>query len=59
MSKKHQQRIKQLLAALDEAVLTIKYLHGPEAWEFYWNNAPEMKRIRAAMAGEPNADPSS
>lgn len=44
------QDIKELRAALTEALATIKALHGPIAWDIYEQNAPEMKRLRAALS---------
>ncbi len=46
---KYKRQRDQLHSALIEAMLTIKALHGPAAWDIYERNAPEMKRIRAAM----------
>ena len=42
--------IDDLVAALEEARRTIKALHGPVAWDIFERNAPEMKRIDAALA---------
>lgn len=39
-----------LLFELCQAVKVIEALHGEVAWDIYYNNAPEMKRIRAAIA---------
>jgi len=39
----------ELLAALKLAKNTIKYLHGPVAWEIYDKASPEMKVINAAI----------
>ena len=40
----------ELVAALKDAQETIKALHGPVAWDIYDANAPEMKRLRAALS---------
>lgn len=40
----------ELLAALREAMAAIRTFHGPGAWDIYYNNAPEMKRMRDAIA---------
>lgn len=39
-----------LLLELQQAVMVIEALHGAPAWEIFYNNAPEMRRIRAAIA---------
>lgn len=38
-----------LLDALQDALSAVKTFHGPECWDIYYDNAPEMKRIRAAI----------
>lgn len=43
--------IEQMRELMREAIDTIKAFHGPDAWDIYYENAPEMKRFRAA-AGE-------
>lgn len=40
----------ELLAALKEAIDAVKVFHGPNCWEIYEANAPEMRRWRAAIA---------
>ena len=46
----------RLWGALEEAVRTIRALHGEPGWDIYKDNAPEMKRIQAAIAAtEPAA----
>jgi len=40
----------ELVAALTDAIETIKALHGPVAWDIYEQHAPEMKRYRAARS---------
>lgn len=37
---------RKLVSALKQAVRVIMQWHGPEAFEVYFNNAPEMKQIR-------------
>ena len=39
-----------LRAALADARVTIKALHGPIAWDIYEAHSPEMVRINAALA---------
>ena len=39
-----------LLAALKEAIATIKVFHGKPAWDIYERCAPEMQRFKAAIA---------
>jgi hypothetical protein len=39
-----------LLAELERSIDVIQALHGDVAWDTFHNNAPEMKRIRAAIA---------
>src|SRR5690348_2668477 len=43
--------------ALIEARETIKALHGPIAWDIYDKNAPEMKRLNAAIKAALSAPP--
>lgn len=43
--------VTELRALLTEAIETIKVFHGPDAWDIYYNNAPEMKRFRGAVSG--------
>ena len=40
----------ELLAALKEALATIKVFHGKPAWDIYERCAPEMQRFKAAIA---------
>jgi hypothetical protein len=40
-----------LRTLMSEAIETIKVFHGPDAWDIYYNNAPEMKRFRDAASG--------
>lgn len=42
--------IAALLTALQEAIDAVKTFHGPDCWDIYEQNAPEMKRWRAAIA---------
>lgn len=39
-----------LLEACKDAWQTIQALHGSEGWDIYKNNAPEMKRLKKAIA---------
>lgn len=39
-----------LLEALREAMEALKTFHGPDCWDIYEKNSPEMKRWRAAIA---------
>jgi hypothetical protein len=41
----------RLREALEEALVTIKALHGPVAWDIYERCSPEMKRLKAALEG--------
>ena len=40
--------IESLRDLLLEAIETIKVFHGPDAWDIYYENAPEMRRFRRA-----------
>ena len=40
---------KALVEALEEAKVTIKALHGPNAWGIYEQHSPEMKKINGAL----------
>jgi hypothetical protein len=40
----------ELLVSLVEALDAVKTFHGADCWDIYWDNAPEMKRARAAIA---------
>lgn len=42
--------VAELLSALREALDAVKTFHGPDCWDIYEANAPEMKRWRAAIA---------
>lgn len=44
--------LKILKEELSNAVGIIKIWHGSEAWEIYYNNAPEMKEIRETLSEE-------
>ncbi len=43
-------RMQLMVTALKTARLTIKALHGIEAWSIYEKHSPEMKLIDAAIA---------
>lgn len=38
-----------LVAALKEAKLTIKILHGPTGWDIYDQRSPEMTKLNATI----------
>lgn len=42
-------RVDALRGALREAIELIKFYHGPEAWDIYDVESPEMKRLHAAL----------
>lgn len=41
---------EKLVEAVREALGAIKVFHGEPGWDIYESNAPEMKRIAAALA---------
>jgi len=42
-------RLKRHDEVLAEVPAIIRLFHGEEGWDIYWNHAPEMKRLRAAL----------
>ena len=40
---------RKLKAAMGDAVTAMRVFHGEPAWDIYWNNSPECKRIREAL----------
>lgn len=47
-----ERELEELRHLLAEAIDTIKIFHGNQAWDIYYENAPEMLRLRAAVETE-------
>jgi hypothetical protein len=49
MLKESKEGHKQCIIALKQCIKVLKSWHGPEAFEIYYDNAPEMKLIRKIL----------